>query len=219
MAASIELSALIGRFKQGDFEFCLKEINKLPAPLGIQEISLKGESLQRLKRYEEAMETWNIAISNHGELAEFYSERGVCKFHLRFKSSIDDLNRAIELDPDNGYRYACRAYVRDKIGDTEGAIEDYTRSNELDPDNVITLNNLGLAEEKLGHTKQARDFFKSADELAGIDHITNKYFEQQPEPPKPETSSLAVELLKMVRTKEGFKDFLTDALRLFRIKK
>ena len=87
--------------------------------------------LQKLKRYEDAMNVWNVAIANFGEQADFYAERGVCKFHLRFKSSMEDLNKAIELDPDNGYRYACRAYVKDKIGDTEGAIADYTKANEL----------------------------------------------------------------------------------------
>ena len=169
-------------YRSQDYARVLTLLSDDNAQLTEDEISLKAEVLQKLKSYEDAMNVWNVAISNFGEKAEFYAERGVCKFHLRFKSSMEDLNKAIELDSDNGYRYACRAYVKDKIGDTEGAIEDYTKANELDPGNDITLNNLGLAEEKLGHTQRARANFKNADSIAGISHITDKYFKESPEP-------------------------------------
>ena len=206
-------------FKSNDFEFVLELLSVNEPQLTLEEISLKGETLQKLKRYEDAMNIWNIAIANFGDQADFYAERGVCKFHLRFKSSIQDLDKAIELDPLNGYRYACRAYVRDKIGDTEGAIEDYTKSNELDPGNDITLNNLGLAEEKLGHTQRARANFKKADSIAGISHLTDKYF-KEPDPviEKPK-SSISTEIRKMLSSREEFKAFWHDALKLLRIKK
>ncbi len=206
-------------FKTNNFELVLELLSVTEPSLTIEEISLKGETLQKLKRYEDAMNIWNIAIANFGDQADFYAERGVCKFHLRFKSSIQDLDKAIELDPLNGYRYACRAYVRDKIGDTEGAIEDYTKSNELDPENDITLNNLGLAEEKLGHTQRARANFKKADSIAGISHLTDKYF-KEPEAPMPAAkSSISSEIRKMLSSREEFKAFWADALKLLRIKK
>ncbi|MBO6515903.1 MAG: hypothetical protein JJ975_05065 [Bacteroidia bacterium] len=218
----MSVSKILLAYQNGDFELCLRDLNKLSGSLTQDETMLKAEVLQKLKRYEEAMEIWNVAIANFGDQADFYAERGVCKFHLRFKSSIDDLNKAIELDPENGYRYACRAYVRDKIGDTEGAIEDYTKANELDPGNEITLNNLGLAEEKLGHTKKARDRFRMADELAGIDHITNKYFDKDPPKPEPAPAaprSVKSELRKMLSSRKEFKLFWNEALKMIGLRK
>lgn len=212
-------------YQNQKYEAAIRLLNDTSSPLTKDETELKGECFHRLKKYEEAMNVWNLAIANFGDDADFYAERGVCKFHLRFKSAMDDLNKAIELDPLNGYRYACRAYVRDKIGDTEGAIEDYTKSNELDPGNDITLNNLGLAEEKLGHTKKARDLFKHADSIAGISHITNKYFDQNPdkssEPnntPKA-TNSIGSELKKIVSSKKEFKTFWMEALVLLKLRR
>ena len=206
-------------FKAQNYTQVLDILSDDNAVLSEDEISLKAEVLQKLKRYEDAMNVWNVAISNFGEKADFYADRGVCKFHLRFKSSMDDLNKAIELDPDNGYRYACRAYVKDKIGDTEGAIEDYTKANELDPGNDITLNNLGLAEEKLGHTHRARANFKNADSIAGIAHITDKYFKESPEPVIKQKTTVGQELRKMISSKAEFKAFWSEALKIMRIKK
>jgi len=206
-------------YKLQNYEAALDHLSDETAVMTADETSLKAEVLQKLKRYEDAMNVWNIAIANFGDQAEFYAERGVCKFHLRFKSSMDDLNKAIELDPENGYRYACRAYVKDKIGDTEGAIEDYTKANELDPGNDITLNNLGLAEEKLGHTQRARTNFKNADSIAGISHITDKYFKETPEPEVKPKSTMAKELRKILSSKAEFKAFWLDALKIMRIKK
>jgi len=132
---------------------------------------------------------------------------------------MDDLNMAIELDPENGYRYARRAYVRDKIGDTEGAVEDYRKANELDPGNEITLNNLGLAEDKLGYTKSARGRFLQADEIAGISAMTNKYFQSEEttkEIEVKEKSTVLKELRKMLSSKTEFSAFLKEARELFR---
>ncbi|MFT5724611.1 MAG: tetratricopeptide (TPR) repeat protein [Bacteroidia bacterium] len=206
-------------YKTQDFNKVVQLLSPQNTVLTRDETSLKAEALQKLKRYEDAMNVWNIAIANFGDDAEFYAERGVCKFHLRFKSSIGDLNKAIDLDPKNGYRYACRAYVKDKIGDTEGAIEDYTIANELDPGNDITLNNLGLTEEKLGHTKRARANFKNADSIAGIAHITDKYFKESPETEVKPKKSISQELRKMLSSKAEFKTFWTDALKIMRIRK
>ncbi len=212
---------ILKAYQEGEFEQVLKLLEETTEPLSYDLTGIKGESLHRLKRYEDAMNVWNLAIANFGDQPEFYAERGVCKFHLRFKSAMEDLNKAVELDPENGYRYACRAYVKDKIGDTEGAIADYMKANELDPGNEITLNNLGLAEEKLGHTKRAREQFRKADQIAGVDHITNKYFDQEEKaaPLSDDKATIGTELRKMMSSKAEFKSFWNDALKLLGFKK
>ncbi|MFT7592685.1 MAG: tetratricopeptide (TPR) repeat protein [bacterium] len=216
---SMRFDKALASYKAQDYTKVLEIFANNEPVLSEDETSLKAEVLQKLKRYEDAMNVWNVAISNFGDKAEFYAERGVCKFHLRFKSSIDDLDKAIALEPENGYRYACRAYVKDKIGDTEGAIEDYTKASVLDPGNDITLNNLGLAEEKLGHTQRARANFKNADSIAGISHITDKYFKERPESVVKAKSNITQELRKMLSSKSEFKAFWSDAIKIMRFRK
>ena len=126
-------------------------------------------SYQKTGGFEEAMLHWNQLIQKLPEVAQFYNERGVCKFNLKFKHAIEDFNQAVLLEPENPYFFACRAYVKDKLGDSEGAVLDYQKAHDLDPSDAITLNNLGLAEQKLGHTAKAREFFKQSDDLLGIE--------------------------------------------------
>ena len=156
------LEQIEAHYASGDYQGLIKRIESYePAESEVDRIlEIKGRSLQKLERYEEALGAWNLLLSRDSSNAYFYGERGVCKFHLRYKSALDDLDRAVELEPDDAYHLACRAYIKDKLGDTEGSVEDYRRSVELDPENEVTQNNLGLAEEKLGYTQRARERFK-----------------------------------------------------------
>ena len=132
---------------------------------------------------------------------------------MRFKHAIQDFNRAVELDPKNPYFFSCRAYIKDKTGDTEGSVEDYTKSLSLDPTDAITMNNLGLAEQKLGHTAKARAQFKSSDELLGIETIDSREDQYEPLPSinqEKQPSTIWKEFRKMVSSKSGFKQFWTE---------
>ena len=124
---------------------------------------------------------------------------------------MDDISKAIEFDPENGYHYACRAYIKDKLGDTEGSIEDYKKSLEFDPDNEVTLNNLGLAEEKLGYTQQARSRFRQADDLMGIETIETRTDPiKELEKPVEQKNALWHEVRTMISSRREFVRFLRD---------
>ncbi|MGB0850610.1 MAG: tetratricopeptide repeat protein [Bacteroidia bacterium] len=177
---------------------------------------LLAYSYQKNKQWEEAMNAWNAMIIRHPNDASYYNERGVCKFNLRFKHAIQDFDKAIELAPNNAYYYSCRAYIKDKTGDTEGSVTDYQKAYELDPNDAIVLNNLGLAEQKLGHTAKARERFKNSDDLLGIKTIdsrpdlTENGIGSKPAPMPPiQKPTLWSEFKKML-SKDGFRDFLKD---------
>ncbi len=98
--------------------------------------------------------------------ATIWSEYGVSFFHLGDKSkALECMNKAVELDAENSYRYSSRAYIRANMGDTGGAIEDYNTAVELDPNDEIAFNNLGLLQEKLGYQQEAQNSFRKSDEL------------------------------------------------------
>ncbi|PCJ66738.1 MAG: hypothetical protein COA58_04570 [Bacteroidetes bacterium] len=198
-------------FEDGKYEEVIQYLKKTGEPS-----PNLAFSYQKTKQWEEAMNIWNLLITKSPYSADYYNERGVCKFNLRFKHAIQDFDKAIELQPKNAYFYSCRAYIKDKTGDTEGSVEDYTKALELDPDDAIILNNLGLAEQKLGYTARARDRFKDSDDLMGIktldsssDHTENGIGSTPTLQNRPEKSSLWYEFKKML-SKEGFKGFLRD---------
>ena len=208
-----DLQKLTQSYQEGQFETFVKLSEKFRPQEDHKQsfLEMKGRALQKIGRFEDALGTWNVLLSMHPENAYYYGERGVCKFNLQYKSAIDDISKAIELEPNDGYHYACRAYVKDKLGDTEGCIQDYKRSLELDPDNEVTLNNLGLAEEKLGYTQQARDRFRQADELMGIETIETR---QEPiaEAKKPEDRKKALwdEVRTMISSPKEFMRFIRE---------
>jgi tetratricopeptide (TPR) repeat protein len=155
-------------YNEGKYEQVISLLKKdKPGPL-------LAFAYQKSKLWEEAMNVWTMLIAAYPDAAEYYVERGVCKFNLRFKHAIQDFDQAIAMEDDNAYFYSCRAYIRDKIGDSEGAVTDYTKALELDPEDAITLNNLGLAEQKIGYTARARERFKNSDDLLGIKTIDSR---------------------------------------------
>lgn len=191
------------------------------APAHTLALEYKGLALQKLGKFEEALECWNALISNKGEVAMYYGERGVCKFNLRFKSAIDDFNQAVELEPKNAFRYSARAYVLDKLGDIQGAIADYHRCLELDPEDAIALNNLGVSEQKLGNKSKAELLFEKADGLMGIKPgmITPQEWKRIDEQPVQTADRLSPsqkrkwiwkEVKQMLSSREGFRAFIKD---------
>jgi tetratricopeptide (TPR) repeat protein len=199
-------------YEQGDYEAIIDSLEGSPNE---DYLSILAFSYQKTKRWENAMECWNHLIIKDPTNAEYFNERGVCKFNLRFKHAIQDFDQAVKLDPENAYFYSCRAYIKDKTGDTEGSVEDYTKSLSLDPTDAIIMNNLGLAEQKLGHTAKARAQFKSSDELLGIETIDSRDDEAN-STASPSLASnnqsptLWDEFKKMISSKAGFKQFWAE---------
>ncbi len=176
-----------------------------------QPSELLAFAYQKNKQWEEAMNVWNALITANPNEASYYNDRGVCKFNMRFKHAILDFDKAISLEPENAYFYSCRAYIKDKTGDTEGSVQDYEAALNLDPDDAITLNNLGLAEQKLGFTARSRERFKYSDDLLGVKTIdsreSHEYKKLSPTPP--EKTTLWKEFKKMFSI-DGFRAFLKD---------
>jgi tetratricopeptide (TPR) repeat protein len=127
----------------------------------------KAHELLKERKFEEALEFFNRALSESPGHPDILSDRGVNYIHLGDKeNALNDFEEAIEMQPDYGFRYAARAYARDYFGDTENAILDYEKALELDPEDAVSYNNLGLLQEKLGYKKQAEESFNRADELS-----------------------------------------------------
>lgn len=182
-------------------------------------LMIKAYSFQKLAKWDDAMQIWNMLIVQNDQEPYYFIERGVCKFNLRFKHAIEDFDQAIKLDDTSAYFYSCRAYVRDKIGNPEGAVDDYTKAHELDPEDALILNNLGLVEQKLGYTQKARKSFDLSNDILGFKERTAddvkldtlKKDEVKNTPSK--FSFYFKEIKQMLSSKEEFKKFLKEAFR------
>jgi tetratricopeptide (TPR) repeat protein len=115
--------------------------------------------LYRLERFEESIAGLDMLVDAHEGNADFLESRGVA-YHRwgRNGEALADFEAALALEPNKGYRYACRAWIRDKMGDVAGAVADYRKAIDLDPDDDISQNNLELMEAKLGH--QTKSMFR-----------------------------------------------------------
>ncbi|MFB6257944.1 MAG: tetratricopeptide repeat protein, partial [Flavobacteriales bacterium] len=127
----------------------------------------KGLDHASRKDYGKAIIAYTKAIEMNPEEAEFYSDRAVAFFHVdQAHYSLEDMNRAQQLEPRKGYRYSSRAFIKDHLGDLDGAIADYQIAVEIDPEDAIAQNNLGLLEEKKGYVQESKKRFVTADQLA-----------------------------------------------------
>ena len=116
-----------------------------------------------------AVELFTIVLKEDPINADALSQRAVAYLNLeQYDLSMMDMNLAIKHDPEYGYRYQCRAYLKTRLGDNEGAITDYEKAVELDPKDAIAYNNLALAQEQIGWAKKAKANFDKSDTMMGI---------------------------------------------------
>ena len=179
-----------------------------------------GQWESALAAYDQALtadETWTLD-------PDFLNDRAVALFqNQRAEESLHLLDQAIQLQPDYGYRYAARGWMKQAMKDIQGAISDYEKAIELDPDDAITLNNLGLLEEQLGRIKSAKERFSMAD--AVDQELTKNQIDKAPpaaskEPPSsvtlPERTAWAeiTNALFTVKGRKEFLDFLRNGFKL-----
>lgn len=171
-----------------------------------QEASKKGE-------FAEALKHFNLAAEQDPDNANILSDRAVAYFQLKHEElAMIDLNRAQELEPNRGYHYASRGFIKARIGDIDGAIKDYNEALRLDPEDAITLNNLGLLEEQRGNLEMANGFYRKSDKVLGITTNASRETPEQKKEAQPvdepeEVKPSFISVLASIFTKKGFKEF------------
>ncbi len=181
----------------------------------------RAYNLMLSNELEKALAIYDNLIYLFNDEPDLYADRGVIYLHKKNKElSFNDLEKALSLQPNYGFRYAARAYAKDFFGDTEGAIEDYERAVQLDPEDAVSYNNLGLLLEKLGNKKKAERHFKQADELSksnlefetyeGKEKTVNEQqiVTQKNSSVKEVKTSIPREMIKVLTSKKEFKAFL-----------
>lgn len=127
----------------------------------------RGVCYRKLDLYPESINDFNGLLTKLPDEPTLLCERAISLFkNQQLELAMVDLNKAVDLDKNNPYRYSSRAFIRANI-DVEGAIKDYQKAIELDPKDEIAYNNLGLLQEHKGNYKEAQENFKKSNQIIG----------------------------------------------------
>ena len=176
--------------------------------------------LVRQEKFEEALSLTSSLVANDPNNSDYIGLHGLAKFYVKDISCLEELDKAVSLDPENPYRYSSRAYIRDIMGDTPAAIEDYLKTIELDPEDHIAFNNLGMLQEKVGRQENAKKSFDKADKLLGIDKQKPAFPEEnlQHTINKKKREDKWTVMKSIVGSKSGWQEFLSFVKTKFQSK-
>lgn len=133
----------------------------------INKLHEKADGLLKKGQIEEALKIYLDLLKTHQSSPDLVSDIGVAYLHKNNRElCMQYMNLAIELQPDYGFRYACRAFAHNHFKDLDAAIADYNKAIELDPDDAVAHNNLGLLLEQKGYQYEANKRFEQADRLS-----------------------------------------------------
>lgn len=198
----------------------------------------------KAEQIEKAISLYGEALKETPNHPDILSDRGVAHLHNNDKKNcFQDLNQALELQPEYSYRYACRAYAKNHFGDIDGAVLDYEKAVELDPKDAVAHNNLGMLLEQKGYMQKAKERFERADKLSKMedqlydmmDELEGQEQEVTPESPQTEEVvqpremispeerredeiSAMKEFKSVFTSKKQFKEFLNFIKNGFKIK-
>lgn len=94
----------------------------------------RGVALHRLRRFTEALASYEAAIECQPDLAAAYSNRGsVLRELKRYDASLESYAKALQLDPDFADAYGNRGNALLELESFEEAMRDYERAMSLSP--------------------------------------------------------------------------------------
>lgn len=128
-------------------------------------------ALRKMKKglYTEALEILDILRKTHTNDPDVLHDLAICHLHTgKPDIALRLLDEALAIQPEYGYRYSSRAYIKAYMRDYEGASADYREAIRLDPSDAISHNNLGMLEEQMGRADSAKQLFSKADDLEEI---------------------------------------------------
>ncbi len=158
-------------FQQQAYNEAIIELDSFLAqqPNNADALYTRAICYRKIDQFDKSVEDLTTILKRLPEEATLLCERGISHFNNKnIEAAMLDMNKAVELEPENPFRYSSRAYIRAK-SDIEGAMADYKKAIELDPKDEISHNNLGLLQENAGKMKAAKRSFTKSNEILGYD--------------------------------------------------
>lgn len=125
-----------------------------------------GNLLLNLKRYEEAIKAYNLAIEKRSDFADAHYNKGVALDAIKkYEQALNSYSSAIELNGKKPEYFLCRANAYQMLGRYEQSILDYQEVLNLRPNDYLALLNVGLACYKSKKLERSLEFFNLAEKL------------------------------------------------------
>jgi tetratricopeptide (TPR) repeat protein len=151
----------------GDFEGSLEDAKKgllLDSKNAGMYFRRIATAYQGLKRYDEAIETYNEAIRLNSDRDEgtIYN-RGLCYSTMKkYDLALADFNHCLELDPDWAWAFSARANVYLQLKEYDKAIEDSSSAIKYNQQYLQAYQIRGSSYKATGQNEKAKADFKSA---------------------------------------------------------
>lgn len=158
-------------FEKQEFNQAIIELDTFLAqePNNADALYTRAISYRKIDQFEKSINDLTSILVRLPDEATLLCDRGISHFKNKdIEAAMLDMNKAVELEPENPFRYSSRAYIRAKT-DIKGAMADYEKAIELDPKDEISHNNLGLLQENAGRMKAAKKSFTKSNEILGYD--------------------------------------------------
>lgn len=146
------------------------------APYLYERARMKSENGQ----YREAVSDYNAFYdAMMGQVsAEFYLIREQTEMECRmYQQAVNDINKAIEMEPDNEAYWVEKGSVHLRINQLDEAVKALQRATELNPDNGIAYRMMGYAQITKGNKKEGMANLEKARQLGDnvAADLINKY--------------------------------------------
>jgi len=152
---------------QGELEDAQRGLLLDPSNAGMYHRRI-GAARQGLKRYDDAITSFNQAITLNSENDEgtLYN-RGRCYSEMqKYDLALADFDRCLQLDPDWAWAFAARGEAYLRMGRLDQAITDCRMAIQYQPEYIAGYYTRGLAYQEKGDTKRARADFETVVQLS-----------------------------------------------------
>ena len=121
------------------------------SPKRVEGLGIKGNFLNQVGRYEEAIKCYDEIITKLDPKAvDAFNNKGWALNKLgRYPEAIKCYDKALELDSNNKYVLNSKGYALINLDRYEEAIDYFNKALSIDPEYVDAIDHRKIAEEKL----------------------------------------------------------------------
>jgi tetratricopeptide (TPR) repeat protein len=144
--------------QQGDHTAGLRQINLSLKANSKNPYALysRGHSLQELKRFDEALASYDKALALKPDFTVAFKNRGtVLKYLNRFEEALASYDKALALKPDYADAFNNRGNVLQELKRFDEALASYDKALALKPDFADVFNNRGNVLQDLNRFEEA----------------------------------------------------------------
>jgi len=130
-----------------NYNIALEDLNKSIEldPNSEEAYDFRGQVKQAIGDFYGAINDYNIAIKLNPNKIDYYlaSSQAKIEFGNLHSSALEDIKKAIHIDPNNSYAYSQRGIIKYKLNDFKAYFSDMNRAIELDSQNEDAQYELG----------------------------------------------------------------------------